>query len=171
VKGYIQVYTGEGKGKTTAAVGLALRAAAAGLRVFIGQFIKAGGSGEIALLQQRCPEIAVEAFGRGRFIRGKPAPEDVEAARRGLSRLREAVSSGAYDLVVADEANGAVHAGLFPVAALLELADARRPEVELVFTGRDAHPDLVARADLVTDMRKIKHYFDAGVPARKGIEQ
>ncbi len=169
--GHVQVYTGDGKGKTTAAIGLAVRAAGHGWRVLIVQFIKGQPSGELDLLRRRCPEIAVEQYGGGRFIHGTPAPEDIEAARRGLDRLRGAVTAGVYNMVVADEANGAVACGLFPVAALLELIDARRPDVELVFTGRDAHPDLIARADLVTEMRMIKHYYAAGVAARPGIEK
>jgi cob(I)alamin adenosyltransferase len=168
--GCVQVYTGDGKGKTTAAVGLAVRAAAAGLRVFFGQFIKAGDSSEIQFLKQLCPNVTLEAFGRGRFIRGQPAPEDIALAREGLQKLRAALQSGRYDLVVADEANGAVAAGLFPVAELLALLDLRPPNVELVTTGRNAPPALVERADLVTEMKCVKHCFQAGIPARRGIE-
>lgn len=170
MKGYVHVYTGDGKGKTTAAVGLAVRAAGAGLRVFIGQFIKGRDSCEIELLRQRCPEITVEQFGTGCFVRGEPEQEDIDAALRGLERLSQAVSCGDYDVVIADEANGAVRSGVCGIEAMLELVDRRRPEVELIFTGRDARPELIARADLVTEMCKIRHYFDADVPARKGIE-
>ena len=168
--GYVQVYSGDGKGKTTAAVGLAVRAVGAGLRVFIAQFIKAQCSGEMRVLRERCPEVVVEPFGSGRFVHGKPTPEDIAIAEKGLARLREVVSSGEFDVVIADEANGALRAGLFDVAALLELADLGRGSVELVFTGRNAHPALLERADLVTEMRLVKHYFDSGVSAREGIE-
>lgn len=169
--GRVQVYTGDGKGKTTAAVGLAVRACGAGLRVFFGQFIKGGDSSELEFFRMRCPEVHCEHFGRGRFVRGKPAAEDLGLARLGLDRLRAAVASGSYDLVIADEANGAVKAGLFAVGELLSLIPARAAHVELVFTGRDAHPDLVAMADLVTEMRCVKHYFGQGIAARKGIER
>jgi len=168
--GYLHVYTGDGKGKTTAAMGLVLRACGAGLRVFVGQFIKGLESGEIRMLQDRCPEVTVEMFGRGRFIRGCPSPEDIALARRGLDRFREVLQSGEFDLVVADEANGAIHAGLFSVEDLLALLDAKQDSVELVVTGRNADPRLIERADLVTEMCKIKHPFDSGVPAREGIE-
>ncbi|MDP6524830.1 MAG: cob(I)yrinic acid a,c-diamide adenosyltransferase [Kiritimatiellia bacterium] len=168
--GCLHVYTGDGKGKTTAAMGLVLRACGAGLRVFVGQFIKGRESGEVRMLKERCPEVTAELFGRGRFPRGRPSDEDISLARRGLERLREVLQSGEFDMVVADEANGAVHAELFGIEDLLSLIDARRPEIELVMTGRNAHPQLIERADLVTEMCKIKHPFDSGVPAREGVE-
>ena len=168
--GCFQIYTGDGKGKTTAAVGLAVRAVGAGMRVFIGQFIKATDSAEMKLLRERCPEMTIEQFGLGRFIKGAPSPEDLDVATSGLQRLVECVSSGEYDLVIADEANGALAAGLLSLQDLTALLDARLENVELVLTGRNAHPDLIARADLVTEMTKIKHAYDAGIPARKGIE-
>lgn len=170
MQGYVQVYTGAGKGKTTAALGLALRACGGGLRVFFGQFIKGRDYSEIHALRERLPEVTVEQFGHGRFIRGTPAPEEVAAARQGLERLRSVLTGGRYDLVIADEACGAVEAGLFAEDDLLALIDARPASVELVFTGRGAGPRLQARADLVTEMRCIKHYYDAGVKGRKGIE-
>jgi len=168
--GCLHVYTGDGKGKTTAAMGLVLRACGAGLRVFVGQFIKGRASAEIRMLQERFPEVTVEVFGRGRFIRGCPDPEDIALARRGLDRLREVLQSGEYDLVVADEANGAIHAGLFSIEDLLVLLDVKQAAVEWVVTGRNADPQLIERADLVTEMYKINHPFDSGVPAREGIE-
>ena len=168
--GCVQVYTGDGKGKTTAATGLAVRAVGAGLRVFIGQFIKAKDSHEMALLRERCPEVTIEQFGEGRFILGKPSPEDIEAARLGMERLTAALTGGDYDVVIADEANGALGAGVITLETLLAFVDARPEAVELVITGRNAHADLMARADLVTEMQKVKHCFDAGIPAREGIE-
>jgi cob(I)alamin adenosyltransferase len=167
---FVHVYTGAGKGKTTAAVGLILRARGAGLRVYLGQFLKRGDGAEVALLRERCPEVTVEAYGRGRFIRGRPTDRDVEAARDGLRRLREALHGGQYDLVVADEACPAARAGLLPADALVELARGKPRSVELVFTGRSASARLCACADLVTEMRSRKHYFDRGIPARRGIE-
>lgn len=168
---YTHVYTGDGKGKTTSAVGLALRAAAAGLRVYFGQFIKPGDSSEIDYFDKYCPTITVAGFGRGVFVFSPPDPEDIRRARRGLDCLRQAIQSGDYDLVVADEANSAVEAKLFPVEELLTLIDLANGQVELVFTGRHARPELIERADLVTEMRCIKHYFGSGTPARKGIEE
>ena len=103
-------------------------------------------------------------------VRGKPSAEDIKLAADGLSRLRAAMRSGRYDVVVADEANGAVSAGLFVVEDLISLIDDKPENVELIFTGRNAHEKLVARADLVTDMKKVKHYFDKGVEARSGME-
>jgi cob(I)alamin adenosyltransferase len=168
--GCIQIYTGDGKGKTTAALGLALRAHGAGLRVFFGQFIKGREHSEIRALRERLPEVTVEQFGHGRFIRGTPAPDETAAARHGLDRLREALTGGRYDVVIADEACSAVQARLFPEDDLLALMEARPPSVELVLTGRAAGPRLQARADLVTEMHCVKHYYQAGVDGRPGIE-
>jgi cob(I)alamin adenosyltransferase len=170
MSGCVQIYTGDGKGKTTAATGLAVRAVGAGRRVFIGQFIKAKDSHEMALLRERCPEVTVEQFGQGRFIRGNPTPDDIAMARQGIERLREVLTGGVYDVVVADEANGALGAGVIELDALLGLLDVRPSDVELVITGRNAPQELVDRADLVTEMRKVKHGFDTGIPAREGIE-
>ena len=168
--GYVHVYTGDGKGKTTAALGLALRAAGAGLRVLITQFIKGRPYSELDALKRFDDLITVRQFGRGCFIRRKPAPEDIAAAREGLEAAREAVRGGAYDVVILDEANVAVDVGLFPVADLVDVIEARSEGVELVLTGRAAAPEVLDRADLVTEMREVRHYFHQGVKARKGIE-
>lgn len=168
--GLLQVYTGDGKGKTTAALGLALRAAGAGLRVFIAQFIKRGDYSEIRALQKYLPQIVCRQYGLGRFIQGPPAEADIRAAAVGLAELEQALCGGAYDIVIADEANCAVAAGLFGVEQLLHLADIRPSGVELVITGRGAHPRLLERADLVTEMRAVKHPYDHGVSARAGVE-
>lgn len=168
--GCFQIYTGNGKGKTTASVGLSVRAVGAGMRVFIGQFIKGHDSAEMKLLRERCPEMTIEQFGFGRFVRGEPAAEDIAAAVKGIERLREVVSAGAVDLVIADEINGAVAAGLLEVEQLLALISIRPAHVELVFTGRSADARIVEQADLVTEMRKVKHCYDGGTPARDGIE-
>jgi cob(I)alamin adenosyltransferase len=156
VKGYVQVYTGEGKCKTTAALGLVVRAVGAGLRVYLGQFVKGGDYSEILLLRARFPEVTVEQYGDGDFVRGQPSPAAIASARHGLAALNSALLSGLYDIIIADEAPVAVKAGLITE--------------ELVLTGRDASPALQARADLVTEMRCIKHYYNAGVQGRKGIE-
>lgn len=169
-KGYIQVYTGDGKCKTTAALGLAVRAVGAGLRVYLGQFIKKGDYSEIKVLRERFPEVTVEQYGAGRFVRGKPLAKDCEMAQRGVAALREAMAGGRYDVVIADEATGAVKAGLLAEEDLLALMADKPPTVELVLTGRDAGNRVCDRADLVTEMRCRKHYFEAGVQGRKGIE-
>jgi len=169
-RGCVHVYTGDGKGKTCAALGLAVRAVGAGYRVFIGQFIKRGAFSEVRALRARLPEITLRQFGSGCFVRGRPPPAEIRRARRGLAALARALASGHYDVVIADEANCAVAAGLLAPDDLLALVAARPPGVELVLTGRDAHPRLLRRADLVTEMRCRKHYYARGVAARRGIE-
>lgn len=169
-RGYVQVYTGDGKGKTTAAMGLALRAAGAGLPVLFAQFLKASGCAEIDALARWADRITVWRFGLKHFIRGEPAAEDVAAAQAGLAQCRKALVSGEYRVVILDEVNVAVHFGLLDEADLLALVDARPEPVELVLTGRRARQNVLARADLVTEMRLLKHYYDQGVQARRGIE-
>ena len=171
MKGYVQVYTGNGKGKTTAALGLAIRAAGAGMKVFIGQFIKSADYSEIKALDRFADQISLVQFGRGCFIRGNPCDEDIQLARRGLEAIAAALESGRYDLVIADEANVAFGCHLVGEADLLALIDARRPETELVLTGRNAPQSVIDRADLVTEMREVKHYYQNGVLAREGIEK
>lgn len=169
-QGFVQIYTGDGKGKTTAALGLALRALGAGMQVFLGQFIKKGFSGEIKALRNFHPQIAVRQYGRGGFVRGKPAAADISAARRGLKELRRALESRKYDLVICDEIFCALGAGLICAEDVLKLLDAKPPMVEIVLTGRGAPAKIIKKADLVTEMRKVRHPFDGGIPARKGIE-
>jgi cob(I)alamin adenosyltransferase len=170
MKGYIQVYTGNGKGKTTAALGLTLRACGAGKRVLFAQFIKGGDYAEIEAIRRFLPMVTLRQYGLGRFIKGAPHPDDVRAAAEGLRELTELIPSGGFDVVVLDEANVALHCGLFTQEELLGLLR-RKPEgTEIVLTGRHAVPEIVEMADLVTEMREVKHYFHAGVPAREGIE-
>ena len=171
MKGYIQVYTGEGKGKTTAALGLAIRAAGAGLKVFIGQFIKMGEYSEIKALKRFEDLITVEQFGRGRFIQGKPSPEDIKAAQKGLEKINAILSSGEHNVIIMEEANVAVKIGLFSVQDILKIMAAKPQDVELVITGLGADPRIIEKADLVTEMKEIKHYFQKGVAARVGIEK
>jgi len=170
-RGYIQIYTGNGKGKTTAALGLALRAAGAGMNVFIGQFIKKGEYSEIKSLKRFDDRITLEQYGGRGFIKGKPNEEDRERALHGLNRLREAVTSGKYDVVILEEVNIALKFGLFPLEAVKELLKQKPEKVELVLTGRDAPQELIENADLVTEMQEIKHYASKGVKARVGIEK
>jgi len=171
MKGYVQVYTGDGKGKTTAALGLALRAAGSGLRVWIGQLMKKGDYSEVSSMERFGGLIRMEQFGTGKFVMGKPSEEDIRAASEGLSRAEALMAAGEADVFIIDEANVATSCGIIPVERLLALIRQKPDEVELVLTGRGAHPDIVEAADLVTEMKCIKHYYEKGVPARKGIEK
>lgn len=171
MKGYVQVYTGDGKGKTTAALGLSLRAAGAGLKVFIAQFIKMGEYSEIKALKRFSDHITLAQFGLGRFIKGKPSPEDIDAAQKGIEEVKSILSSGKYDIVILEEANVAVTCGLFSVQELLDIIEKKPEDVELVITGRGAAPSIIERADLVTEMKPVKHYFQKGIKARIGIEK
>jgi cob(I)alamin adenosyltransferase len=170
-RGYIQVYTGNGKGKTTAAIGLAIRAAGAGLKVFIAQFIKMGDYSEIKALKRFSDLITVEQFGLGRFTDGKPLPEDIEAAQKGLKRIKAIMAGEEYKVIILEEANVAAKFGLIRVQDLLGLIINKPYDAELVITGRYASARVIENADLVTEMIPIKHYFEKGVPARVGIEK
>jgi cob(I)alamin adenosyltransferase len=172
LKGQIQIYTGDGKGKTTAALGLALRAAGHGYRTYFGQFLKARPSGERAAARKLGGLITFAMFGRPGLLqmKGRPDPEDVRRAERGLALCRKAMLSGRYDLVVMDEINMALYFGLIDLAAVLALIDEKPASVELILTGRRAPAALIRRAGLVTEMKAVKHYFAAGVRARRGIE-
>ena len=170
-RGYTQVYTGNGKGKTTAAIGLAIRAAGAGLKVYIAQFIKMGDYSEIKALKRFSDLITVEQFGLGRFTNGKPAPEDIAAARKGLERVKIVMLSNKYNIIILEEANVAANLGLFPVQELLKIIISKPYDTELVITGRSASPRIIENADLVTEMKDVKHYFQKGVRARVGIEK
>jgi cob(I)alamin adenosyltransferase len=171
--GYVQVYTGNGKGKTTAALGLAFRAAGRGLRTFMAQFLKGRPTGEIEAAKRLAPLIRIEQFGRQGFItiREGPGDEDRERAAAGLVRAREAMLSGEYRIVILDEVSTAVHFKILPEREVLDLIDRRPAGVELVLTGRYAPASFIDRADLVTEMTPVKHYFDRGVKAREGIEE
>ena len=171
MKGYVQVYTGNGKGKTTAALGLALRAAGAGLKVYIAQFVKMGEYSEIKALKRFSDLITVEQFGSGKFILDQPSPEETLAAEKGLTRVRSIITAGKHDLIVLEEANLAVKFDLFPVEDLLDIINTKPEPLELVITGRYADPELIKKADLVTEMKEVKHYFQKGVTARVGIEK
>ena len=170
-KGYTQVYTGNGKGKTTAALGLALRASGHGMHTYIGQFMKGQHYGELDALRDHS-HITIEQYGDVRCIRREEVtPEHVAQARRGLERAREAMLSGKYDIVVLDEINVTIWFGLLTVEEVLAFLDERPEHVEVILTGRRAPPELIERADLVTEMREVKHYYQQGVLAREGIER
>jgi cob(I)alamin adenosyltransferase len=171
--GYIQVYTGNGKGKTTAAMGLAFRAAGRGFKTYIAQFLKGQPTGEIEAAKKLAPFIRIEQFGREGFITVKDGPEDedVSRARAGLEQALEAMLSGEFRIVVLDEVNTAVHFKILPEKDVLDFLDKRPAGVEVVLTGRYAPDSFIARADLVTEMKDVKHYFDRGVKAREGIEK
>ncbi len=170
--GSIQIYTGEGKGKTTAALGLAWRATGRGLRVYMVQFLKAPETSSEQLGAQAFgPMLTMKPVGRRGFIgRQGCSEQDILMARRGLEEARNAMLSGNYDIVILDEINVAVHLGVADLKAVLELMDIKPEKVELVLTGRYAHPEIIDRADYVLEMKKIKHHFDLGVEAREGIE-
>ena len=170
MKGYVQVYTGSGKGKTTASLGLALRAAGAGLKVFIAQFVKGMDYSELHVIGKLSQWITLKQYGRDCFIVRKPKQADIDSAREGLAAVKAAMASGDYDLIILDEANIATYYELFSVDELLELIASRPEKVELVITGRKADPRIIEAADLVTEMREVKHYYEKGVEARKGIE-
>ena len=171
MKGYIQVYTGDGKGKTTAALGLSLRAAGAGLQVYIAQFLKKGDSSEIKALKKLSGAITIEQFGLGRFIKNRPTEKEIRAARDGLEKIKKMMASGKYDVIIVEEGNVAAACGLFSIQDLIDLIDAKPEPVELVITGRNAAREVIQKADLVTEMKSIRHYFDKGVVARVGIEK
>jgi cob(I)alamin adenosyltransferase len=172
-KGYIQVYTGNGKGKTTAALGLALRAAGHGLRTYFGQFLKGQDYGELAAVQKLAPLVTIEQFGRKGFVHvtENPEDEDIEMARSGLQKCLAAMLSRKYQIVILDEVNVALRFRLLTVKEVLAFLDQKPHDVEVVLTGRYAPAPLVKRADLVTEMKDRKHYYTSGVRARRGIEK
>jgi cob(I)alamin adenosyltransferase len=171
VKGLVQVFTGDGKGKTTAALGTVVRALGQGRRVFIVFFMKGDYPyGERRILAQ-LPNVDLVSFGSLDFVDPAGArPQDKEQARQALAAAREAVLGDSYDLAVLDEINVAVAFGLIPLEEVLKLIKDKPPGLELILTGRKAHPELVKVADLVTECLKIKHPYDKGIGARRGIE-
>lgn len=168
-RGLVHIYTGTGKGKTTAAFGLALRAAGAGLRVAIHQFVKGAPYSENALFR-KLKNVRLVQCGRGCFIKGRPGPKDIACAAKGLAGARKDIMSGRYGMVVLDEANIALKLRLIKAADIIDIIRRKPRHVELVLTGRHCPRSLLKYADLVTEMKKIKHPFDKGVQARRGIE-
>jgi len=169
-RGFIQVYTGNGKGKTTAAIGLAIRAAGAGLMVLFAQFVKGKKYSEINALSRFSDHITIRQYGLGCFIHTKATEEDIEAARKGLQDIKSELQNGSFDLVILDEANIAIYYELFSIDELLSVILLKKPKCEVVVTGRYAPQKLIDAADLVTEMKDVKHYYSKGVEAREGIE-
>lgn len=170
-EGLVEVYTGNGKGKTSAAFGLALRATGRGLKVFVIQFIKGGFDyGELHALSN-LPNITLKAYGRGKFITSKPPDkDDVKLAHEALTLAKEIVQNGKHDIVILDEVNVALHLKLIELHDVVEVIKNKAENVELILTGRDAPEPLIELADLVTEFKEIKHPFSRGYRARKGIE-
>lgn len=188
---YVQVYTGNGKGKTTAAVGAAIRAAGAGMRVYMMQFMKGKAYSEQEILRS-LPDIELCTTGKPFFVaktgmmteklraelgdevvvfeEGQPPADYVALLADGFEKARQAACSGRYDMVILDEINMAVFFGLVELEAVVRLIRQRAPHTELILTGRGAADEIIALADLVTEMREIKHYYTQGVQARTGIE-
>ena len=171
MEGYIQIYTGNGKGKTTSAIGLAIRAVGAGKKVFIGQFLKSGKYSEMNSLQRFPHQIRVEHYGMGKFVKGRPSDEDRKAGQEGYQKIRRILERGDHDLVIIDEGNVAVKYGIISEQSLLDLFNMKPDHVEIIVTGRGATPAVIDRADLVIELREVKHYFKRGVRARVGIEK
>lgn len=172
-QGYIQVYTGRGKGKTTAALGVALRAAGHGLKSYIGQFLKGQDYGELHSIHKLSEWITLEQFGRKGFIHvtKDPDQEDFDRAKSGLKKCSEAMLSGKYTIIVLDEVNVAMHFKLITEKDIHDFLDKKPDNIEVILTGRYAPDFLIDRADLVTEMKEIKHYHNKGVLAREGIEK
>ncbi|MGC8955458.1 MAG: cob(I)yrinic acid a,c-diamide adenosyltransferase [Fervidobacterium sp.] len=167
--GYIHVYTGNGKGKTTAAMGLALRAICSGKKVYMGQFIKGMKYSELEA-PKYLPNFVIEQYGRDCFIKKNPEKIDIQLARQGLEKVTKIIQQGQYDIVILDEVNVAIYYGLFTVQDVIRALTNRPEHVEIILTGRYAPQELIDIADLVTEMREVKHYFQKGILAREGIE-
>jgi cob(I)alamin adenosyltransferase len=169
-KGLVHVYTGDGKGKTTAAIGLGVRAIGVGLQVHMIQFMKGRRYSELDALEH-LPGFSVVQFGRDEFVnKEKPEQVDIDLAQKGLAHAREVLRDNKYDVVILDEINVAVEYRLLVVQDVLDLIDKKPASMELILTGRYARPEVVRQADLVTEMLEIKHPFQQGIQSRKGID-
>lgn len=171
MEGCIQIYTGNGKGKTTSALGLAIQAVGAGKKVFIGQFLKSGKYSEIKSLKQFPDQVWVEHYGLGKFVKGRPSKEDIQAGKKGFQNIAKVMGAGDHDMIIIDEGNVAVKYGIISEASLLDLFDRKPEHVDLVITGRGATASVMDRADHVVELKEAKHYYKKGVKARVGIEK
>jgi cob(I)alamin adenosyltransferase len=170
-KGYIHIYTGDGKGKTTAAIGLAIRAAGYGMKSYIGQFMKGQHYGELTALRDH-PYITIEQYGDVECVhREDITQKHMDQAQLGLKRVREIMLSNQYDIIILDEINVAVWFNLITAEDVIELLNERPKHLEFILTGRRASKALMEIADLVSDVKEIKHYYNQGVKARTGIER
>lgn len=165
----IQVYTGNGKGKTTAALGLAIRATGAGLKVYFAQFIKGRLCSEIKVLK-KIKNIKIDQFGGNCFIKRRPTLKEKQLALHGLAVVCRLLKNKKYDLIILDELNVALKIGLLNLKEVLSMIKTAPKGIEVVLTGRDAHPEIIKLADLASEIKEIKHYYTKGVKARKGIE-
>ncbi len=170
-RGHVQVFTGDGKGKTTTAIGLTLRAVGAGFKIFFAQFVKQGEYSEIKAFRRFSDQITVEQFGLEKFTDKDPHPDDIIAAQNGLERVRSIMAENTYDMMVLDEITVAVKLGLIAANDLLGLIVNKPRRLELIITGRYVSPRIIENADVVTQMKAHKHYYDSGVKARVGIEK
>lgn len=172
-KGLVQVYTGDGKGKTTAAIGLAMRALGNGLKVYMIQFMKGQMFyGELKIAQMHSPDFVIKQCGRPDFVNPKnPDSIDIKMANEAIEYARNILKKGEYDIVILDEINVALNFGLIKLEDVIDLIKNKPSHVELILTGRYAHPQVIELADLVTEMKQVKHYYERGVEAREGIER
>jgi len=168
-KGYVQVYTGDGKGKTTAAIGLAIRALGAGLKVYICQFLKKGIYSESKALK-KFNNIKINCFGRGCLIKGKPKDIDKKLASKGLKTVKNIISRNIYDIVILDEINIALKLKLIPIKDVMDILINKPKNTEIILTGRYAPKEIKDLAHLVTEMKDVRHYYGKNVKCRKGIE-
>lgn len=169
IKSYVHLYTGNGKGKTTAALGLSMRAVCAGKKVFFAQFVKGQSTSEMKL-HEFLPNFEMQQFGSEQFIAKTPSAKDIAMAVEGLRICEAKIMKGNYDIVVLDEINIALYYDLFSVDSVIDIINKRPSHVEIILTGRYAPDKLIAMADVVTEMKEIKHYYSQGVEARLGIE-
>lgn len=169
-EGYVHIYTGNGKGKTTAVLGLAFRAMGHGLKTYIGQFMKKYQYGELAAAGKAAPYITIEQYGTDQHVKRSPGNDDIESACNGMMKATEAMLSLKYEIVALDEILTANFFGIVPTDEILSIISSKPPGVELILTGRYAPREIIDMADLVTEMVEVTHYYQKGILARAGIE-
>ena len=171
-QGFIQIYTGNGKGKTTAAIGQAVRAAGFGLKTYIIQFMKEFPYNELNSLKHLKQWITIEQFCGDEFVYKKelPGKEELAKAKKGLSSAKEKMLSGDFDIIILDEVCVSIYFGLLNTDNILDFIKEKPANVELILTGRYCPAELIEKADLVTEMKEVKHYYEKGILSRRGIE-